>query len=102
MDIRNVGTNGNIDRTGERNKGAQPRADVLIPFVAKDDARISDTGRKTAATADRLAERARGDDSDRAGKVEAARQRLLSGELDSPAVFAATAQKLAGRGFLSV
>ncbi|MFT4512064.1 MAG: hypothetical protein ACI89X_002973 [Planctomycetota bacterium] len=102
MDIRNVGNHGNIDRTGEHGKRAQPRADVLIPFVAKDDARISDTGRKTAASVDRLVDQARDDDGSRDSLVEAARQKLLSGELDSDAVFASTAQKLAGSGFLSV
>jgi hypothetical protein len=102
MDIRNVGSNGNIDRTGERGKSAQPKSNVLIPFVAKDDARISDAGRKTAAAVDRLADQARGTEGDREAKVAAARLKLQSGELDSPAAFASTAQKLASRGFVSV
>ena len=102
MDIRNVGSNGNIDRTGERAKSASPKSNVLIPFVAKDDASISDAGRQSAAAVEQLSERARGASGDRDELVAAARQKLQSGELDSNAVFASTAQKLANRGFLSV
>ena len=102
MDIRNVGNHGNIDRAGEQGKRAQPKSNVLIPFVPKDDARISDTGRKTAASVDRLVDQARDEDGSRDSLVEAARQKLLSGELDSDAVFASTAQNIASNGFLSV
>jgi hypothetical protein len=102
MDIRNVGNQGNIDRTSDQGKRAQAKSNVLIPFVPKDDARISDTGRKAAASVDRLVDQARNEDGSRDSLVEAARQKLLSGELDSQAVFASTAQKLAGSDFLSV
>ena len=102
MDIRNVGNHGNIDRAGEHGKRAQSKSNVLIPFVPKDDARISEAGRKTAASVDRLVDQARDEDGSRDSLVEAARQKLLSGELDTEAVFASTAEKLANRGFLSV
>jgi len=101
MDIRNIGNHGNIDRSGERGKSAQPKSNVLIPFVPKDDARISVAGRKTAEAVDRFADRARGTEGDRDARVEAAHQKLLSGELDSETVFASTAQKLANRDFIS-
>lgn len=102
MDIRNIGNHGQIDRTGERGTRSEPKTVVLTPFVAKDDAQISSTARKTAAKVDQLAQTARGEAGDRDAIVEAARQKLLSGELDTPEVFAATAQRLTDNGFLSV
>lgn len=103
MDIRNVGSQGNIDRTSEQGKRTQAKSkDVLIPFVPKDDARISAAGRETAKSVDRLVDRAREEDPGRDALVEAARQKLLSGQLDTEAAFASTAQKLADSGFLSV
>ena len=103
MDIRNVGNNGSIDRAGEQGTRAQAKSkNVLVPFVPKDDARISATGRKTADSVDRFVDQARDEEGGRDALVEAARQKLLSGELDSQAVFASTAQNLAGSGFLSV
>lgn len=102
MDIRNIGNQGQIDRTGERGQRSEPKTVVLTPFVAKDDAQISPTARKTAAKVDQLADAARGKDGDRDALVEAARQKLLSGELDTSQVYAATAERLAGTGFLSV
>lgn len=102
MDIRNIGNNGQIDRTGERGQRSEPKTVVLTPLVAKDDAQISSVGRATAAKVDQLAKTARGQEGDRDALVEAAREKLLSGELDTNEVFAATAENLANRGFLSV
>jgi len=102
MDIRNIGNYGQVDRAGERGKQSSPNSVVLTPHVAMDDAQISSAAREQAAKVDELARNARGQEGDRSEVVEAARQKLMSGELDTNEVFAATAQKLADRGFLSV
>ena len=102
MDIRNVGNQGNADRIGDRAGRADAKQVVLVPVPRRsDDARISDAGRDAAAAVELLTERARADGSDRDAVVEAARQRLLSGELDSHAALASTARRLAVGGFLS-
>jgi len=102
MDIRNVGNQGNVDRIGERSRRTDAKRAETAPTVLRgDDATISNTGRETAAAIEQLTERAKSDDGDREALVAAARQKLLSGELDTPAVFAATANRLAERGFLS-
>ena len=102
MDIRNIGNYGQVDRAGERGQRSQAKPVVLTPHVAKDDAQISPDGRKQAAKVDQLARSARGQEGDRSAIIEAARQKLLSGELDTNEVFAATAERLADSGFLSV
>lgn len=102
MDIRNVGNQGNADRIGERSKRPEAKRDALTPGVARgDDATISNTGRETAAAIEQLTERAKSDDGDRDALVEAAQRKLQSGELDTDAVYQATANRLAERGFLS-
>lgn len=103
MDIRNVGNQSNVDRLGERTKRADGKRAEQAPTAAVrgDDARISDAGRETAASIAQLTERAKSDDGDREALVAAARERLLSGELDTQVVFAATAGRLADGGFLS-
>ena len=105
MDIRNVGSQpGNVDRTSERgNRAKLEREQAKAPTVAvRDDARISDTGRETAAAVDALAEKARGDGQDREQTVRVAVAKLVSGELDSPEVLRETANKLFDGGFGSV
>jgi hypothetical protein len=101
MNINNIGTPGNVDRTGDRGKGSELKRAEKTPSVVRDDAQISETGRETAAIVEQLAERARTEDGDRDVLVEAARQKLLNGGLDGDAIVAATAEKLADRGFLS-
>ncbi len=102
MDIRNVGNQGNVDRIGERSRRDDAKRTESEPTMLRgDDAKISSTGRETAAAVEQLAERARSDDSDREALVEAAKARLLSGELDSAAVYEATARRLSDSGFLS-
>ena len=102
MDIRNVSNSGNIDRSGDRNKRAEPQRTDVSPSVVQDDAQISSTGRKIASTVEQLAERARDDGDDREARVLAAKAKLLSGELDADGVVAETARRLAGSRFLSV
>lgn len=102
MDIRNVGNPGNVTRRGDRSERAAPPPAVVIPAVARDDARISTAGRETAAAIEGLAERARRDDAGREALVARAAQKLADGDLDDHATFAATAQRLAAGGFLSV
>ena len=102
MDIRNIGNHGQVDRAGERGQRAVAKSVVLTPFVAKDDAQISSAGREQAAKVDELARSARGQAGDRSVLVEAARQKLLLGELDTKEVLATTAQKLLERGFRTV
>lgn len=102
MDIRNVGNQGNVDRTGDRGKRPQVRREEPTLSVPRDDAHISTSGRETAAAVEGLAERARSDDGSRDAKIDAAIRRLKSGELDDPSVIAATAQRIARNAFLSV
>lgn len=102
MDIRNVGNQGSIDRTGERAKRTDAKRAEVTANVVRDDAQISATGRETAAAVEGLADRARRDEGDREALVEAAKARLLEGKLDDPAVFAETARRIGSSGFLSV
>ena len=103
MDIRNVGTNGNsnVERTGDRSKRTAGLPTVVIPSVARDEASISSTGRDTAAAIEVLAERARADDSSRQQRIEAARSRLLSGELDGELAFRGAARAVLDARFLT-
>ncbi|MFK7738698.1 MAG: hypothetical protein AB8H80_00135 [Planctomycetota bacterium] len=105
MQIRNVGNQGNVDRTGdlsERSKRAERRESSSVsPAAANDATTISSAGREIAARVDELSDRARGEDGDRDAIVEAARQKLESGGLDSAESFAETANQLIDRGFLS-
>jgi len=100
MDIRNIGKTGNVDRSGDRPKRTEAPRDYVIPSVARDEAKISQKSRETAAAVEGLTERARRDGSERAGVVEAARTKLQNGGLDAPAVLAATAERLLGAKFL--
>lgn len=102
MDIRNIGQTGNVERGGDRPKRAEATRDYVIPSVQRDEARISASSRETAAAIDGLTARARENDGDRAAKVAAARQKLLGGELDTPAVHAETGKQLLAANFLSV
>ena len=102
MDIRNVGSQpGNVDRTSERgNRAKLDREQAKAPAAAvRDDARISDTGRETAAAVEALAEKARGDGDNREQVVTAAVAKLVSGELDSETVLRETAGRLLDSGF---
>lgn len=94
MDIRNIGKTDNVDRAGDRPKRTESKRDYVIPSVVRDEARISDNSRETAAAVENLSERARSADGDRAAKVAAAKQKLLAGELDTPAVLLATGKRL--------
>jgi hypothetical protein len=101
MNIHDIGKSGNVDRTGDRTHKPGARHDVLVPFVAKDEAKISASSRKTAAAVENLSERARQDGSERAEIVAAALARLQSGALDQESVYGATAQKLLDAKFVS-
>ena len=101
MDTPNTGSYDSIEGATERARGAESQAYVLIPFVPKDVARMRKLGRQDAAKVARLGALARGRSSDRDAFVEAARQKLLAGELEGRAVYASTAEKLASSGFLT-
>ncbi|MBL8728257.1 MAG: hypothetical protein JNM25_07505 [Planctomycetes bacterium] len=101
MNIHDIGKSGNVDRSGDRTTRAGVRNDVLVPFVPKDEAKISASSRQTAAAIGNLTERARQDGDDRASLVAAALERLQSGALDQDSVYGATAQKLLDAKFLS-
>lgn len=101
MNIPNLGKNGSVDPVGDRTAKAGARRDVLVPFVPRDEARISASGREAAAVAEQLTERARGDDGDREQLVARAIERLRAGELDRESVYAATAQRLLDAKFVS-
>jgi hypothetical protein len=100
MDIRNIGNKGNVERNGERpvRTGAK-RGDA--PSTVRDEAKISAGSRATAAAVDGLAGRARKVDAERDAKVAAAAKKLAAGELDAPAVHAATAQRMLDANFLT-
>ncbi len=101
MNIHDIGKSGNVDRSGDRTTKAAVRHDVLVPFVAKDEAKISASSRKTAAAIENLVQRARQDGGDRADVVAAALQKLQSGALDQESVYGATAQQLLDAKFVS-
>ncbi|MBL8723968.1 MAG: hypothetical protein JNK49_07975 [Planctomycetes bacterium] len=102
MDIRDLGKTGPVAPSGPRPNQAAPPRNYVIPSVGRDEARISASSRETAAAVTGLAERAAQSGSDRRALVEAARQKLVSGQLDTPAAFTAAAAKLADSGFASV
>lgn len=101
MKIHDLGNGGNIDRSGERAAKAGVRNDVLVPFVPKDEAKISVKGRQAAAAIESLTARARQDGDDRAGLVANALARLQSGALDQESVYGATARQLLDANFVS-
>lgn len=101
MNIHDIGKSGNVDRPGDRTTKTAARHDVLVPFVPKDEAKISAKGRQAAAAIENLSERARQDGPDRAQIVAAALARLQSGALDQESVYGATAQKLIDSKFVS-
>ena len=100
MDIRNIGNKGNVERKGERPVRTEARRGEL-PSTVRDEARISAGSRATAAAVEGLAVHARRGDAEREVKVAAVLQKLRSGELDSPAVRAATAQRVLDAKFLT-
>ena len=101
MDIRNVGNKGSVEQ-GKLAKRPEGKRAVLIPQPPRDEARISEASRETAAAVENLAERARTSGaSEREQIVQAAKQKLLAGELGSDAVFASTARRLLDAKFLS-
>ena len=104
MDIRNIADKGNVDRAGDRTARPESHKDVvLIPHVAavQDRATISSKGRSTLAAIESLAERARQQGGDRHRIVEAAREKLASGELNSAAVFERAAGRLLEQNFIA-
>ncbi|MCA8952354.1 MAG: hypothetical protein KDE27_22785 [Planctomycetes bacterium] len=111
MDIRKVADRtiadrSSVDRTAEgpeRGKTVvlQPQPPLGHKAVDGDHAEISSKGRDTAAFVEGLAERARRVGSDRHEIVEAARARLASGELGTPAALDRTARNLLDSGFLA-
>ncbi|MBL8736986.1 MAG: hypothetical protein JNL12_11205 [Planctomycetes bacterium] len=102
MDIRNVGSNGSVDRTGDRSKRTESKRDDASPSVPADRASISSAGRETAAAVEGLAERARADREDRGALVTAAMTKLMNGDLDGAAAIASAAQRLLDGGFKTV
>jgi hypothetical protein len=102
MDIRHVGKGGNVERTEERPSRPAARRDVLTPQPPRDEARISDTSRETAASVENLAERARQVPADRRQVVADAVEKLNKGELDGEAAAAGAARRRLGGKFLSI
>jgi hypothetical protein len=102
MDIRNVSNQDSVERSSGRSKrGPGQVADVVLQPVARDQASISQAARGTAAAVANLAERARATGGDRAERVEAARQKLAAGQLDTPAAVQGAAQRLLASAFAS-
>lgn len=100
MQINNLG-NQNVKRADDRSKRSEEKPVVLVPQAPRDSATISEAGRDAAAALGNLAERARNAGGDRSEIVAAARAKLVGGQLGSPAVLGATAQKLLEANFLS-
>ena len=101
MDIRNIGNNGNVERSGDRPKRAESQRGSDAPSIVRDEAKISAGSRETAAAVEALAERARKDGPDREIMITVAMTKLMGGDLDGPAVHAETAQRVLGAKFLT-
>ncbi len=86
MDVGNINHSGGINRNhGSADRAAQK---VLKPHVpahgsVQDKASISQDGKATLARVEELTQRLRNEDDGRSQLVDAARQRLASGALDS-------------------
>lgn len=102
MDIRNIGSNGPVERSGDRLKRTESRRAGDASPVTRDEATISAGSRETAAAVQGLAERSKQDDAGREVKVAAAMKKLMNGELNERAVHAATAERLLDAKFLTV
>jgi hypothetical protein len=102
MNVRNVGSHGSVDRSGDRGSKADPSRPVVIPSVARDHASISAASRAAAAAVAGLAERARTAGGDREALVAAAQQKLAAGELDQPGTAEAAARTLLDARFLGI
>jgi hypothetical protein len=100
MDIGNVRNKNSVERSGERLPRAEKRPDEVLRSDGRDEARISDSGREAAGTVESLAERARAE-PERQQTVQAALQRLMTGELDSVAVQRETARRMLESGYLA-
>ena len=99
MDVRGIHGNRSIDPppdSGSRPTRGSKTRDAAVVSSRQDSVAISDTGRETLAAVDQLTERARRDDPTRQERVEAAKRRLASGELDSVATLRDTARKMLG------
>lgn len=103
MNIGNVKGNGGIDRSSDRPARTDgKRAQAPVRQAQHDEAEISTRGREAAKSVEALAQRAAQDEPERAAKVEAARQKLQSGDLDTVAVQKDVAQQLLDSRFQSM
>lgn len=102
MDIRNVSNKANVERSTDRNRRAEGKRAEAAPAVVRDEASISQSGRATASAVEALAERARGDDGDRAVLVANAMRKLMSGEIDSAESIEGAARRLRDSRFGTV
>jgi len=102
LDLRTVGSQGSVERAGDRSKKTEAQRDVLIPAATRDSAQISSASRASASAVEGLAERARSAGGDREQIVAAAMKKLLGGELDSPAAIESAARAMLDRGFKTV
>ncbi len=98
MHVSNIDGSGNIERGSERTvriprpeqggRAAGASGDI------EDTATISQDGRERLHVLDAHADKLRSTDPERRALVEAARQRLQSGELDRPEVYRAVADAI--------
>lgn len=103
MNIRNVGSNGGIERGGDRplrTDGKRERSSATTS--TSDKAAISSDGREAKAAFDANVDAARGTDGDRAEMVSRALQKLMNGELDAEAVYRDAADRMLAADFRTV
>ena len=98
MDIGHIKGNGGIERGGRADRRDRPQQTDSSKVPPQDTAAISDSGRETATRVEALTEKLRQDDPARQEIVGAARERLLSGDLDDISVYRNVARELLDNG----
>ncbi len=101
MEIPNIANKGNVDRGSDPAQRADLRRSSDDAPAVQDHATISAASRDTLAAVEVLAERARRQGGDRQEIVDAARAKVVAGELAAPEALTRTAQRLLDSGFLA-
>ena len=103
MNIGQVGGNGGIDRNSDRPTRINPQHDARNRADGSDQAAISANSREAAAAFDAFVSAAAADfEPERSDEVARTVERLISGELDSEAVYRDVAERLLGNDFRAI